>query len=125
MSEETRNLQTGTCPYCGQVNTVSILGDDPELLNQAAGEVCTCPEAQAVKRQKARDKKVTEFLQSNFDYPEDEEFMRKAIDIVELWDGGIDAVTVEMSDGWRHRISLKDIDLVITSRKTEKKDFRP
>lgn len=125
MSEATKNLQTGVCPYCGQVNTVSILGDDPELLNEAAGEVCTCPDAQAAKRKKEREKKVREFLAAYFDHEDDEQFVREAIDIVEQWDGGINAVTVEMEDGWRHRIGLKDLDLVITSRQTIKKDFRP
>lgn len=126
MSDETNNiLQTGVCRFCGQVNTVSIIGDDPELLNEAATKTCTCPEAQAYQRKLRREKKVKEFLAEYCDYPADEDFMRAAIDAVELWDGGINAVTVEMNDGWKHKISLKDVDLHIKSTHTVKKDFRP
>lgn len=126
MSEETSNaLQTGVCRFCGQATTVSILGDDPELLNEAATKACTCNEAQAWRRKLDREKKVQGFLAEFFDYPSDEQFIREAIDAVEHWDGGISAVTVEMQDGWKHKITLKDLDLVIKSTKTEKKDFRP
>lgn len=122
---EANELKTGICRYCGQVHNVTILGDDPELLNQAATEVCTCEGAQKEKRKRAREKKVSEFLEKNFAYEEDEQFIRKAIDIVELWDGGIKAVTVEMDDGWKHKITLKDLDLLISSTKTDKKELKP
>lgn len=122
---EANELKTGICRYCGQTLTVTVLGDDPELLNEAATEACTCEGAQKIKRKKAREKKVSEFLSKNFDYPEDEQFIRDAIDVVELWDGGIKAVTVEMDDGWKHKITLKDLDLVISSTKTDKKELKP
>lgn len=122
---EANELKTGICRYCGQSLTVTVLGDDPELLDEAATDACTCEGAQKARRKKAREKKVSEFLSKNFDYPEDEQFIRDAIDIVELWDGGIKAVTVEMDDGWKHKITLKDIDLLISSTKTDKKELKP
>lgn len=123
---EVNELQTGVCEYCGQVQTVNVIGDTPEILNRAATEMCTCEGAQKEKRKKRRDKVITEFLDNNFDYEEDMQFIREAIDSVELWDGGIKAVTVEMDDGWKHQIKLNsDLELIITSKKTTKKDLKP
>lgn len=124
MSELT-SQQMGVCRFCGQTAIVNVLGDDPEILNEAATKTCTCPSAQAWRRKLDREKKVKEFLDIYFDFAEDEDFIRAAIDAVELWDGGISAVTVEMHNGWKHKITLKDVDLIIKSTKTEKKDFRP
>lgn len=122
---KTSELQTGTCRFCGQVHTVNILGDDPVLLDQAATEACDCQEAQSEKRKAARAKKVDEFLKDNFDYPEDDVFIRAAIDAVESWDSSIKTVTVETHSGWKHKITSKDLDLVISSSHTEKKGFKP
>lgn len=123
---EVNELQTGVCEYCGQVHTVTVVGDTPDVLNRAATEMCTCAEAQKAKRKRARDKVVSEFLDNNFESEEDMQFIREAIDSVELWDGGIKAVTVEMDDGWRHTIKLNsDFELIITSKHTVKKDLKP
>lgn len=123
---EINELQTGMCEYCGQVHTVTVIGDTPDVLNRAATEMCTCGGAQKAKRKKARDKVVSEFLDNNFQYEEDMQFIREAIESVELWDGGIKAVTVEMDDGWKHTIKLNtDLELLISSKKTEKKDLKP
>lgn len=123
---EVNELQTGVCEYCGQVQAVNVIGDTPEILNRAATEMCTCEGAQKEKRKKRRDKVVTEFLDNNFDHEGDMQFIREAIDSVELWDGGIKAVTVEMDDGWKHQIKLNNnLELIITSKKTTKKDLKP
>lgn len=123
---EVNELQTGVCKYCGQVHTVTVIGDTPDVLNRAATEMCTCGGAQKAKRKRDRDKVVSEFLDNNFENEEDMQFIREAIDSVELWDGGIKAVTVEMDDGWRHTIKLNsDLELIITSKHTVKKDLKP
>lgn len=123
---EVNELQTGVCKYCGQVHTVNVVGDTPDVLDRAATEMCTCGGAQKEKRQKAREKVVNEFLDNYFESEEDMDFIRVAINSVELWDGGIKAVTVEMDDGWKHMIKLNsDLELVITSKHTVKKDLKP
>lgn len=122
---EANELQTGTCKYCGQVHTVTVIGDAQEDLDRAATEICNCTEAVRAKRKKRREKVVNEFLDNNFEFEEDMQFIREAIDTVELWDGGIKAVTIEMDDGWKHQIKLNsDLELVITSKKTEKKGLK-
>lgn len=123
---EVNELQTGVCKYCGQVHTVTVIGDTQADLDRAATEICTCAEAQRAKRKRARDKVVSEFLDNNFESEDDMQFVREAIDSVELWDGGIKAVTIEMDDGWRHTIKLNsDLELIITSKHTVKKDLKP
>lgn len=123
---EVNELQTGVCKYCGQVHTVTVVGDTPDVLNRAATEICTCEGAQKEKRRNRRDLVVKGFLNNNFEYEEDSQFVREAIDAVELWDGGIKAVTIEMDDGWKHQIKLNsDLELIITSKHTVKKDLKP
>lgn len=105
---------TGECKFCHQMIEVG----EAAYPNEAATAACDCEKAKAERKRLERKRKVTEWIEHEFDRSEAmQSFMKDAVDVVEGMN--CSSVVVKLED-ITYKVSLnKDLYTMIKKTKTE------
>ena len=99
--------QQGACRFCGQIRMLHTMGMmKEELLNEAATQLCDCPEADKYARHLRKKEKAYERIRSIYhDMPEDiQELMGAAVDL--MLEDRMEKVTLHITGKLKAQISM-------------------